>query len=428
MTLPMAMPVTVPAAQRPSHAAPPVVAVMVVHEPGEWFAETLASLAAQDYPDLRLVALLTSTTPATVADAIQVAVPAALVRIVEGNPGFGPVANQAMAVVDGHDGFLLFVHDDVALQPDVVSQLVAEAFRSNAAMVGPKLVEWDTPSVLQHVGLDADRTGRLVDVVDPGERDQQQHDAVRDTFALPSACMLVRNDIFREVGGFAAQIPFLGEERDVCWRLHMLGARVMVNPAAVVRHRGAFATRATLIEADARAERNRVRTVVTCAPLSQLPLVIVRLLVQSIVDTVLGLLNGEQQRGLASLRAVFALVIDAPMIVARRRDLRPLRRVPGSEVSSLQLRASARLAVYARHRRALREQNTSEIPAIVGSVAPPSRVVTLVGLAAVLLMFIGSRGLIVNGVGNIGQFVPLAAEQLSVVDLVRVYFVGWAPG
>jgi GT2 family glycosyltransferase len=273
---------------------------MVVHEPGVWFAETLASLAAQDYPDLRLVALLTSTTPATVADAIQVAVPAALVRFVEGNPGFGPVANQVMAVVDGHDGFLLFLHDDVALQPDVVSQLVAEAFRSNAAMVGPKLVEWDTPSVLQHVGLDADRTGRLVDVVDPGERDQQQHDAVRDTFALPSACMLVRNDIFREVGGFAAQIPFLGEERDVCWRLHMLGARVMVNPAAVVRHRGAFATRAMLIGADARAERNRVRTVVACAPLSQLPLVVVRLLVQSIVDTVLGLLNGEQQRGLAS--------------------------------------------------------------------------------------------------------------------------------
>ena len=426
--MPVAMPLTLPVAQRPAHAAPPVVAVMVVHEPGEWFAETLASLAAQDYPDLRLVALLTSTTPATVSDAIQVAVPAALVRIVEGNPGFGPVANQVMAVVDGNDGFLLFLHDDVALQPDVVSQLVAEAFRSNAAMVGPKLVEWDTPSVLQHVGLDADRTGRLVDVVDPGERDQQQHDAVRDTFALPSACMLVRNDIFREVGGFAAQIPFLGEERDVCWRLHMLGARVMVNPAAVVRHRGAFATRAMLIGADARAERNRVRTVVACAPLSQLPLVIVRLLVQSIVDTVLGLLNGEQQRGLASLRAVFALAIDAPMIVARRRALRPLRRVPGSEVSSLQLRASARLAVYARHRRALREQNTSEVPAIVGSVAPPSRVVTLVGLAAVLMVFIGSRGLIVNGVGNIGQFVPLAGEQSGVVDLVRAYFVGWAPG
>ena len=154
----------------------------------------------------------------------------ATVRTVEGNPGFGPVANQALSLVDGRDGFFLILHDDVTLRPDAVSSLVEEAFRSNAAVVGPKVVEWDAPDVLQHVGLDCDRAGRLVDVVDPGERDQEQHDAVRDVFALPSACLLVRNDVFREVAGFAPNIPFLGEELDFCWRVHLLGARVVVNP------------------------------------------------------------------------------------------------------------------------------------------------------------------------------------------------------
>ena len=38
--------VTIPTAERPT-VAPPVVAVMVIHEPGGWFEETLASLAAQ---------------------------------------------------------------------------------------------------------------------------------------------------------------------------------------------------------------------------------------------------------------------------------------------------------------------------------------------------------------------------------------------
>ena len=33
-------------------AAPPVVAVIVVHEPGPWFDVTLESFAAQDYPNL----------------------------------------------------------------------------------------------------------------------------------------------------------------------------------------------------------------------------------------------------------------------------------------------------------------------------------------------------------------------------------------
>ena len=32
-------------------AAPPVVCAMAVYRPGPWFAETLASLVAQDYPN-----------------------------------------------------------------------------------------------------------------------------------------------------------------------------------------------------------------------------------------------------------------------------------------------------------------------------------------------------------------------------------------
>jgi len=49
-----------PTAGRPSTGgAPPVVAVMVVHEPGPWFDEVLDSIARQDYPNLRLLFLVT---------------------------------------------------------------------------------------------------------------------------------------------------------------------------------------------------------------------------------------------------------------------------------------------------------------------------------------------------------------------------------
>ena len=417
---------TIPAAERPT-LAPPVVAVMVVHEPGEWFAETLAGLVAQDYPDLRLVALVTSSTAPTVADRIREAVPTALVRTVEGNPGFGPVVNQALTLVDGREGFFLVLHDDVALRPDAVSALVDEAFRSNAAVVGPKLVEWDAPDVLQHVGLDCDRAGQLVDVVDPGERDQEQHDAVRDVFALPSACLLVRNDVFREVAGFAANIPFLGEELDFCWRVHLLGARVVVNPAAVARHRGGFRTRGTLLHALARSERHRVRTAMICAPLAQLPSVFIRLLVGSLLEFVVGLFSGRVNDAVAGLRAVLAIAVDAPLIVERRRALRGLRRVPGSEVSSLQLRSSARLAAFARHRRALREQQTSEVPTVSATSAPVARATTVVGLALVAFMVFANRGFIWGGLSGVGQTISLVDPDMSPLEAARAYLVGWSP-
>lgn len=419
---------TSPVAQLPTDAAPPVVAVMVVHEPGDWFAETLAGLAAQDYPNLQLVALLTGSTPTSMAEEIRRVHPDALVRFVEGNPGFGPVANQVLSLVSGADGFFLVMHDDVALDPEAVSRLVEEAFRSNAAVVGPKLVEWDAPGVLQHVGLDADRTGQLVDVVDPGERDQEQHDAIRDTFALPSACMLVRNDVFRELNGFDRSTPFLGEELDFCWRVHMIGARVLVNPASVARHRGGFMLRASVPNAVTRAARHRVRTVVSCSSVAQLPVVVLRLVVTSLVETIVGLFTGRYQEGLAGLRAVGALALDTSVVAARRRSLRPLRRVPAREVASLQLRTSARLVAYARHRRALREQHTSELPVVGAASVPTTRATTLVGVLLFFLICLGNRELVWGGIRSVGQFLPMVSPESSPLDLARLYVSGWSPG
>ena len=418
--------VTIPTAERPT-VAPPVVAVMVVHEPGDWFEESLSSLAAQDYPDLRLVALVTSSTSEETSGRIRGVFPSATVRTVEGNPGFGPVANQALSLIEGQDGFFLILHDDVALRPDAVSNLVEEAFRSNAAVVGPKLVEWGAPDVLQHVGLDCDRAGRLVDVVDPGERDQEQHDAVRDVFALPSACLLVRNDMFREVGGFAPNIPFLGEELDFCWRVHLLGARVVVNPAAVARHRDAFHTRGTLLHEIARSERHRVRTALICSPLTQLPLMFLRLVVGSLLEMVVGVFAGRGQESFAGIRAVLAVSVDAPLIAERRRALRPLRRVPGNEVTSLQLRSSARLAAFARHRRALREQQTSEVPVVAAVSAPVARTTTFVGLALIAFVMFGNRNFVWGGLSGVGQTMPLLPADVSPLDAARAYLVGWSP-
>ena len=88
----------------------------------------------------------------------------------------------------------LICHDDVAPDPGALRLMVEELYRSNAGAVGPKLVDWDDPSVLQAVGLGMDRFGEIDPVIEPGEVDQEQHDGVRDVFVLPSAYLLVRAD------------------------------------------------------------------------------------------------------------------------------------------------------------------------------------------------------------------------------------------
>ena len=103
--------------------APPVVAVVVVNDPGDWFDETLESLARQDYPNLNTLFLLSSGTvdPRRARTASAPGCPTRSCAIVEGGPsggpGYGPAANAVLDVVEGDSGFFCLCHDDVALAP-----------------------------------------------------------------------------------------------------------------------------------------------------------------------------------------------------------------------------------------------------------------------------------------------------------------------
>ena len=125
-------------------AAPGVVATVVVHGASPDLGECLTSLAAQDYPHLQILILVTDYDDSDVARVSAVVEGSGVdahVRSVPGNPGFGVAANSVLDLVQGDSGFFLFVHDDVALDPSAIRLLVEELYRSNAGIVGPKIVE-----------------------------------------------------------------------------------------------------------------------------------------------------------------------------------------------------------------------------------------------------------------------------------------------
>src|SRR5205809_265976 len=83
-------------------------------------------------------------------------------------------------------------------------------------VIDAKLVFWDRTGQLLSVGMAVDKLATPARLVERGELDQEQHDAVRDVFAVTSACMLVRADLFASVGGFSAVLGNAGEDIDLC--------------------------------------------------------------------------------------------------------------------------------------------------------------------------------------------------------------------
>ena len=405
----------------------PVVASVVVASPHPDLGATLDALAAQDYPTLQFVFFLVGADggDSEAARLIAERLPGAVVRTVVGNPGYGPTQNEAARMVEGDNGLFLFLHDDVAPAPDAVRLMVAEMFRSNAALVGPKLVDWNDPSVLQHVGLGVDRTGEVDPIVLPGERDQEQHDAVGDVFCVPSACMLVRADVLRAVGGFAPEIDFGGEEIDLCWRIHLSGGRVMVVPAAVVRHREAFAQRNPDVDLAELRERHRVQTVLAATAPSRFVQVAALLVGLSLVEAIVGVVSGRTKRALTALATVFSTIVRVGSLRRRRARVQAVRVVSDAEVHDLQVQGSARVVSYLRARRARGDAKRLENRIAASERESRARITwaTFGFLAAVFV--VGSRRLIVEGVTFVGQFVPFTETWRS---LGAAYRLGWWPG
>jgi GT2 family glycosyltransferase len=397
----------------PEDHAPPVVAVVVASDSGPWFERSLAALAAQDYPNLTtLVVDAASSEP--LASRVAAVTPGFYVSRLEHNDGFGPSANATRDVVLGAT-YYLFCHDDVVLDPDALRAMVDEALRSNAGIVGPKLVDADEPDRILQFGLSMDRFGAPVRRVKRRELDQAQHDEPREVFAVPGGCMLVRADLFAAVGGFDPEISMFGEDIDLSWRARIAGARVFVTPLATVRHLEATAARRRpLPEARALQWRHMLRATLKNYGPSRRTRIVVQLAGLSALEIVYFAVIGRRRRAREVIDAWRWNLAPARDLDGARAAVGATRRVPDRVVLRLAARRSSRLVRAVRSRlesavlRWTRRHDTEGVLA-----ADPSqtgrrpRWMTVCGLLAGLVVLVGSRLLLVGHVPLVGGYLPI---------------------
>jgi GT2 family glycosyltransferase len=395
----------------PVQAVPPVVAVMVTNDAGPWFEEGLAALGTQDYPSLSVL-VLDNASAEDPTDRIAGALPGAFVRRCTGEGGFATAANEALASVEGAV-FLLFCHDDVVLDPDAVRLLVEEAYRSNAGIVGPKLVDRDHPDVLLEVGMSIDHYGVPFSGIEPGEVDQEQHDGVRDVFYVSHAAMLVRADLFHELGGFDPATFPGADDIDLCWRARLAGARVVVAPAARVRH-----VRATVVEARKSRDlparelhdetRARVRLVFKSYSALALVWVLPVAWVLSTFEAGGLLLTGRVARARAVVTGWLSAFAHPGELRRARSETQHARSVDDGDVRDLMIRGSARLRrfmlerVHAGDR--LADVSTRTRVRMDEAARRTRQLPALIAIFLGVLVLFGSRSLLTGHVPEVGAF------------------------
>ncbi|MEM8922222.1 MAG: glycosyltransferase [Actinomycetota bacterium] len=404
--------------------APPVVAVVVAANPGAQFAEMLQSLGDQDYENLSVL-VIDAGSEEPVADRVAEVLPEAYLHRLTGDPGWSVAANQSIELVSGSP-FLLFCHDDVALDRRCVSTLMSELYRQNGGIAGPKLTEWDDDRKMLQLGMSADRFGVLVEQVERGEFFQGQYEPVRDVFVAPGGVQLVRADLFVALGGFDPSITVLGEDLDLCWRAHAVGARVLAVSEANARHRESMDERLPHRERRKLTTRHRLRTVMVTATgrtrFTTVPLAMFLIMLEGLYY----LMSGRRGQARDTFSAIGWNLARIGDIRRRRRALRQIRSRSERDVRALQTGGSAAVANFSRGQFTTGQDRFSGFLGAVrssfqgedsGSLRDTTVIISLI---AVILGF-GSRHLLTRGIVPVGQMpiVPSAAA------LYEEFVGGW---
>ena len=327
---------------------PEVVAIVVVHNGAVWLPECLDALADQTHRPLRTVIVDVASTDASRAVArgherLASTTQVHLLELSEQVP-FGAAVSAAVAHLGASASqtarWLWLVHDDSAPEPQALTRLLEATVHSpTVGVIGPKLVEWHDRRRLVAVGHRITRTGRPVRAPAVGERDQGQYDGRTDVIAVPTSGMLVRRDVFDEIGGFLAPFTQLGADLDFGWRAQLAGHRVVVVPGAVVRDATASWEGSRPGDVDLLTQQRRDRqasrqVALARCPAWLFPAYLVWIAVTSLLGAVVLLALKRPRHAwaeLADLTAVFSLPL---VLTARWRD-RPTRAVRSKDLRGL---------------------------------------------------------------------------------------------
>ena len=159
------------------------------------------------------------------------------------NYGFAEGYNRAIAQVDSE--YVVLLNSDVETPEGWLEPLLDYLdAHSEIAAVQPKVRSWRDKTRFEHAGAAGGYVNELGYPYCRGrrlwgvEKDQGQYDEVAIIDWTTGACMCVRTQIYKDLGGLDASFFAHMEEIDLCWRMRNHGWQLACVPASVVYHLG----------------------------------------------------------------------------------------------------------------------------------------------------------------------------------------------
>ncbi len=201
----------------------------------------LPSVVDTDYENFEIIIADNASSDGS-ADWIRQHYPQCRIVTYPRNYGYCGGNNRAVEYASGE--ILVFLNNDVEVNPGWLSPLVKTFDDPKVAVAQPKIRSWNEQNHFEYAGAAGGYLdkyaypfcrGRIFDTV---EEDLGQYDNPADLFWASGAAFAIRKDRFLEAGRFDELFRFHMEEVDLCWRLLNSGYKIRFSPDSLVFHLG----------------------------------------------------------------------------------------------------------------------------------------------------------------------------------------------
>ncbi len=159
------------------------------------------------------------------------------------NYGFTGGYNRALCKLDYQ--YYVLINSDIEVKSDWL-QILTEWMDNHpdCGICGPKILSYDKRDTFEYAG----GAGGYIDplgfpycrgrVLDKLEKDHGQYDTVENVLWVSGACLMIRSELWKRLGGLDDRFFAHMEELDLCWRAQLAGHKVQCIPKAVIYHIG----------------------------------------------------------------------------------------------------------------------------------------------------------------------------------------------
>lgn len=306
-----------------SRGKQPLVSIVLAPQNGmDHLPACLESVYAQDYEDFEVIYVDNASTDGS-PDYVEHGYPQ--VKVVRSSRNLAYAGGNNLGAQYAHGELLLFLNHDTVVTEHFLSNLVQAMHQHpDVGIAQSKIMMASAPSLIDSTGAYLTWTGIWVHP-NHGYPDHDLGEQPIEILGACGACLMVRRELFRRLGGFDRDFAIYFEDADLSWRSWLLGMRVALAPSSVIYHWGAVTTsRLPSTFTVFHSFKNRLCSLIKLLDGLQLLWVIPIHLVMCLAGGLAYLVKGKPMNAIAILRAICWNVTNLRATLRKRRLVRSM--------------------------------------------------------------------------------------------------------